>query len=169
MKSFVKKYRYYFCLLAGVMLAAGFSRSWGTYAKFVHEDSAQAAARVAFFAGTGFAAQDLAVDLVPGKTAEIPFSVTNDLEGKQSETTMAYQISLDTYGSIQLEYELLRDGKQMNFDAACSDFLTINDGQKGKETHHYLLKISWPLEANADFGQHDMKALRLQIVTQQAD
>lgn len=139
-------------LLACLVLITTYLLS-GAYSKFYTSAYGGDSARVAHFSPKFTSTGIFIENQLPGYSAEIPFTVQNTSDDKESEVAMKYKIVLKTTGNIPLKFTVCKiDGsnsKEFNCDGMSGEHIyEYTDGSfvfgvGTNEEDKYSLKIKW--------------------------
>lgn len=167
MNKLVKDNRYLIAILFSVILISFSFLVRYTYSKYQESVQDDTTSRVALFLGDGMVVENLTDDyeMVPGETIEILVSISNFKGTSQTETSYTYNLSLENFASLPLEWTLEKDGATESLPYSGE----MVPGTKQELTDEFKLTITWPEDMNDYSYAGQLKALRLKLDTQQLD
>ncbi|MGM0237493.1 hypothetical protein [Enterococcus sp. AZ103] len=167
MNKFVKDNRYLIAILFSVILISFSFLVRFTYSKYQESVQNNKTSRVALFLGDGMVVENLTDDdeMVPGETINIPVSISNFKGASQTETSYTYNLSLENFASLPLEWTLKKDGVPESLLYSGK----MTPGKKQELTDEFILTVTWPEDMNDYSYAGQLKALRLRLDTQQLD
>lgn len=170
MRTFCQKNRYPLLLLSLTILLAGSYLIWPTLAKFQEAHKLEDQARTAVFVGNSLATIELKANTFsPGETEELTFMLSNLKADRKTEVTTQYQIQLETFGTVPIDYQLLRVIGDTEKQVAFGESVEMAAATTQPEIHTYKIKVRWPEGKNQNYYQDDMQIQRLKIQTEQID
>ena len=137
-----------------------------SYASYRSESSGGSSVRVALFAND--ASIDLSVtDFYPGKTVELPITVTNYDDENVCEVSQSYEMQASAFvGRIPLEIKWKTNGSILPGNASGNFFVS-----EGRTHDDYFLVVSWPINAgypDAEFAD-EIEVIRINVRCEQID
>ena len=169
---------------AAVLLCLVLASFWVTgniYARYTATAGADDAARAAIFGHneTIELPSDWTESLVPGSEKKVTLTVSNQNNGKVSETAQKYHIEVVTAGNLPLEFSMVKGNDNSDTGTAIqetkkenSHTYTDNDMFFQADiaaTHQYALTVKWPADKNAAALAELPDYVQIKICVEQID